>query len=71
MAGVSLSAGTAFATAVVPTAIVPDYVVATAVVPAVSALLTALWGTIYFLNRNRKKKWPLFFKVFATCMPLG
>lgn len=66
MAGVSLSAGTAFAGAVVPTAIVTA-----AVVPAVSALLTALWGTIYFLNRNRKKKWPLFFKVFATCMPLG
>ena len=71
MAGVSLSAGTAFATAVVTAAVVPTAIVAASVVPAVSALLTALWGTIYFLNRNRKKKWPLFFKAFATCMPLG
>ena len=39
--------------------------------PIVSALFAAFWGTIYFWNRKRKKKWPLFFKAAATCMPFG
>ena len=37
----------------------------------ISALLTALWGTVYFRNRKNEKKWPLAFKAAATCMPLG
>ena len=39
--------------------------------PILSALFTAFWGTLYFQNRKRKKKWPLFFKAAATCMPFG
>ena len=39
--------------------------------PILSALFMAFWGTLYFQNRKRKKKWPLFFKAAATCIPLG